>query len=126
LTCALLPARLALLAVCVIVINGRCNAEGDANRGETLYQETCHACHSIDHNSIGPKHRGVFGRSAGAVPDYAYSPALKNSHITWNEQTLNKWLEDSQALVPDNKMYFPVDDAQERADLIAFLRQKAK
>ena len=33
-------------------------AEGDAARGKTLYQ-ACAACHSIDENDIGPKHRGV-------------------------------------------------------------------
>jgi cytochrome c len=99
---------------------------GDPARGEKLYEESCKACHALDRNGIGPKHRGVFGRAAGAVPDYAYSPELQNSKITWTEEALDKWLADSQTFVPGNKMFFPVDDAQERSDLIAFLKAKAK
>jgi cytochrome c len=118
--------QLALLTICLSAMSSKCYAEADSNRGEALYQESCKVCHSIDRNGIGPKHRGVFGRVAGSVADYSYSPALKNAHIIWNEETLDKWLEDSQAFLPENKMFFPVDDAQERRDLIAFLKQKAK
>jgi len=99
---------------------------GDPAHGEKLYEENCKVCHSLDRNAIGPKHRGVFGRKAGTVQGYDYSAVLKNSGIVWNEQTLDKWLTDSQAFVPDNKMFFSVDDPQERSDIIAFLKEKAK
>jgi cytochrome c len=117
--------------LCLFMIGaaaGPCDtyAMGDAIRGEKLYDETCKACHALDRNGIGPKHRGVFGRTAGAVQDYAYSAELKSSKIVWTEATLDKWLVDSQTVVPGNKMFFPVDDAQERSDLIAFLKEKAK
>ena len=52
-------------------------AEGDAERGEDLYERRCFACHSLDANRVGPAHRGVFGRKAGTVPVYNYYPALK-------------------------------------------------
>jgi len=118
--------RPSLLLICLAA--GPCNgyALGDPVRGEKLYEGTCKACHALDRNGIGPKHRGVFGRAAGTVRDYAYSAALQNSKIVWNEETLDKWLADSQTFVPDNKMFFPVDDAQERSDIIAFLKEKAK
>jgi cytochrome c len=93
---------------------------GDAARGEALYQ-ACSACHSVDENDLGPKHRGVVGRQAGSVPDYTYSAALKNSGITWDAQSLDRWLSNPSALVPGTKMYFRVDDPQRRADLIAYL-----
>jgi len=98
---------------------------GDAERGQTLYQ-VCTDCHDLDKNDVGPKHRGVFGRKAGTVPDYEYSDALKNSGIVWNEATLDKWLTDPQMLVPGAKMFFHLESAQDRADVIAFLRDKAK
>jgi cytochrome c len=98
-------------------------AAGDAARGATLYQ-ACAACHSIDENDIGPKHRGVFGRHAGAVPDYAYSPALKRSNITWDAAALDRWLTNPSAMVPGTKMFFKIDDPQARADLIAYLKQQ--
>lgn len=99
-------------------------AAGDAERGAKVYQD-CMLCHSLDKNGFGPRHRGVFGRKAAALPDYDYSPALKASNLTWDEPTLDKWLTDPSALVPGTKMIFSVDDAQDRADVIAFLKEKA-
>ena len=67
----------------------------------------------------------MFGRKAGSVPAYAYSAALKASGIVWNESTLDRWLADPQAMVPGTKMTFSVDDAQDRADVIAFLKERS-
>jgi len=50
---------------------------------------------------------------------------LKASNIVWNETTLDQWLANPQALVPGTKMMFSVDNAQDRADVIAFLKEKA-
>ncbi len=55
--------------------------QSNAERGKVLYQN-CTSCHSIDENDVGPKHRGVLGRRAGTVADYAYSPALKTATST--------------------------------------------
>ena len=99
-------------------------AAGDAAHGAKVYQD-CTICHSLDKNEIGPMHRDVFGRKAGTVAGYDYSAALKASNIVWNDTTLDKWLTDPQALVPGTKMTFSVDDAQDRADVIAFLKDKA-
>jgi cytochrome c len=99
------------------------NLAGDPGRGKTLYQ-ACEACHSIDENDLGPRHRGVVGRRAGSIADYAYSMALKNSGLTWDETTLDRWLTNPSALVPGTKMFFQIGDAQGRADLIAFLKEQ--
>jgi cytochrome c len=99
------------------------NLTGDPSRGKTLYQ-ACQACHSIDENDLGPKHRGVVGRPAGSIADYAYSAALKSSGLTWDEATLDRWLINPSALVPGTKMFFQVADAQNRADIIAFLKEQ--
>jgi len=99
------------------------SASGDAAKGKVLYQ-ACAACHSIEENDIGPKHRGVFGRRAGNIADYNYSAALKSSGITWNDTTLDRWLINPSALVPGTKMFFKIDDAQARADLIAYLKEQ--
>jgi cytochrome c len=99
-------------------------ASGDAAHGATIYHE-CMICHSLDKNGIGPRHRGVFGRKAGSVPDYDYSAALKAADIVWSETTLDQWLTNPQALVPGTKMMFSVSSAQDRADVIEFLKEKA-
>lgn len=104
---------------------GVAHAAGDATRGEQIYQ-SCQDCHSLDENEVGPKHRGVFGRAAGSVPGYNYSPALKNAKIVWNEATLDRWLVNPQAFVPGSRMAFHLADAKDRADVIEYLKEKAK
>jgi cytochrome c len=101
-------------------------ADGDAARGQILYAE-CQICHQIQRNVIGPRHLGLFGRKAGSLPDYNYSTALKNSGIVWNEQTLDRWLQGPAKMVPGTKMIFAgVADPQERADIIAYLKEATK
>jgi cytochrome c len=100
-------------------------AAGDASRGEALYRD-CQTCHAIDKNQIGPMHRGVVGRTSGTVPGFDYSEALKKAGIVWTEANLDKWLTDPEILVPGSKMFFSVDKAGDRADIIAFLKERAK
>lgn len=95
-------------------------ARGNAANGARLYQ-ACMGCHAIDENDVGPRHRGVVGRRAGSVPDYAYSAALKASGIVWTNANLDRWLSGPQAMVPGAKMYFSIAGQQDRADIIAFL-----
>ena len=102
---------------------GVAHAAGDATHGAQVYK-TCGICHSFEKNGAGPKHAGVFGRTAGTVADYKYSPALAKSGIVWSDATLDKWLTDPQALVPGSKMFFAVDDAKDRADVIEYLKEK--
>jgi len=98
---------------------------GDAIHGEALY-EGCQDCHSLDSNDIGPRHRGVFGRKAGSLADYAYSDGLKASGLTWDEETLAAWLADPQKLVPGAKMFYHLDQAQDRADVIEYLKTNVR
>lgn len=109
----------------MLLVISKASAHSSAAHGEELYQ-SCQDCHSLDTNDVGPKHRGVFGRKAGSVPDYNYSAALRNSGITWTDVTLDKWLADPQKLVPGAKMFFHLDSAQDRADVIEFLKERAK
>jgi cytochrome c len=98
---------------------------GDADRGEQIYQ-ACQDCHTLDKNDVGPRHRGIFGRKAASLPDYDYSDALKSANIVWNQETLDKWLTDPQAVAPGAKMYFNLANAKDRADVIEFLKERAK
>jgi cytochrome c len=96
---------------------------GDAANGKLLFEKRCTGCHALDASREGPKLSGVYGRKAGTVPGYSYSAALKSSGITWDDRTLDKWLTDSDVLVPGNNMDFQVPKAQERSDLIAYFLQ---
>jgi len=98
-------------------------AGGDPARGEAIYQR-CLACHSLEHNRVGPRHCGLFGRHAGSLSGYAYSTAMKKYGVTWNEETLDHFLQNPLKVVPGTKMgYAGVKDPQERADLISYLKQ---
>ena len=97
----------------------------DVERGKTLYESRCVACHSLDANRVGPQHRGVFGSRSGTVGDYDYSPALKKAELTWNERTLDAWLADPEKAVPGQKMGYRVEEGRDRADLIAYLRRES-
>jgi len=96
---------------------------GDAARGEVVFQKRCTGCHALDKDRAGPRLTGVFGRKAGSVAGFGYSAGLKKSGITWNEATLERWLNDPDMVVPDTTMDFHVPKAQERADLIAYFKR---
>lgn len=107
-----------------IGLGGTALAGGDPLRGQTLYQNSCASCHSIDYNGVGPAHKGLFVRKAGSLPDYAYSQALKSSSIVWTPDTVDKWLRNPEQLIPGQKMGFMVPSAKDRADLIAYLKKE--
>lgn len=97
--------------------------KADPARGQALYAQ-CMACHALAENRVGPKHCGLFGRRAGTVPGFDYSPAMRRSGIVWNAKTLDRFLADPQKTVPGTAMIFAgIPDPQERADLIAWLEQ---
>ena len=100
-------------------------ASGDAGRGEEIYGR-CLACHALAFDRVGPRHCGLFGRRAGSVKGFAYSPAMKSSKIVWNEKTLDRFLANPPKAVPGTTMtYAGIPDARERADLIAYLKSAA-
>ena len=101
-------------------------AIGDSASGAVLYQQRCGACHSLDQNRIGPRQRGLYGATAGAVDDFAYSPALTDLGVTWSDATLDAWLQNPGAMAPGTRMGYRLPDAQERADIIAYLREVAE
>lgn len=111
----------ALFVGALALASGAAHA-ADAVRGQSLYQQRCASCHSIEYNGVGPAHKGLFGRIAGKLPNYAYSPALQASSIVWDANSLDKWLRNPEQLVPGQKMGYSVPSARDRADLIAYLK----
>ena len=100
----------------------------DTNRGQKLFEE-CRACHAVEKGpqGVGPDLHGVFGRRAGTLDDFRFSPALKRSGITWTPQTLDAYVADPQKAVPQNRMPFAgMPDARDRADLIRYMQETFK
>jgi cytochrome c len=102
---------------------GHADGIGDAALGETTFNKRCTGCHALEANRDGPQLRGVFGRKAGSISGFNYSAALKGSGITWDENSLERWLSDTDATVPGNDMDFRVLKANERLNIIAYLKQ---
>ena len=100
----------------------------DAERGRALYGECkrCHQAGSGAEHRIGPHLNDVFGRTAGSLADYGYSPAMQaagSGGLVWTEATLDVFLADPAALVPRSRMSFAgLEGAGDRADLLAWLR----
>jgi cytochrome c len=122
-----IAARALLLAVLVLP-RASVAAEttpGDPAHGEKIY-ERCAACHSLERDRTGPHHEGVVGRRVGSVPGFNYSAAMKKAGVggmVWDAATLDRFLENPLKFIPGTRMgYAGIKDAQERADLIAFLK----
>jgi cytochrome c len=116
-----------ILAATAVVWLGASNAiaAGDPQRGKIAFR-TCIACHSANPgvNKTGPSLANIWGKKAGTVEGFnRYSIAVKNSKIVWNDETLDAWLRNPSALVPNTSMRIRgVAKANERQDIVAFLK----
>jgi len=99
---------------------------GDAAKGEALFKSRCAICHTYEKGGPtkqGPNLYGLFGRTAGTVPGYQYSPSNKASGVKWGEDTLYEYLLNPKKYIPKTKMNFAgFKSPQDRADTIAFLK----
>jgi cytochrome c len=98
----------------------------DAASGEKVFAQ-CRACHQVGEsakNAVGPVLNGLFGRHSGSVEGYNYSPANKNSGLTWDEPTFREYIQNPRAKIPGTKMvYAGLKDDQRINDLVAYLKQ---
>ncbi|KGM31143.1 c-type cytochrome, partial [Inquilinus limosus] len=98
-------------------------AAQDAAGGERAFRTRCGTCHSLEagQNRAGPSLAGVVGRKAGSVQGARYSKALQESGITWDAQSLDRFLADPRGAVPGTSMTARLTDAAQRAAIIAHL-----
>ena len=104
------------------------HAAGDAEKGEKVFRR-CQICHTIkagEANRIGPNLHGLFEREAGKAPKFSYSAGLAKADFKWDDDKLNKWLENPQAFIPGARMAFRLTNGQEREDVIAYLHKAAQ
>lgn len=101
-------------------------AAQDAAAGEKIFAQ-CRACHQVGDNAknaVGPVLNSLFGRKAGAVEGYSYSPANKNSGFNWDEATFRDYIKDPKAKMPGTKMVYPgLKNEKSIEDLIAYLHR---
>lgn len=116
-----------LAAIFLALASGQVFADGDAAKGEKLFAR-CMACHTVKDavNKTGPHLKGIVGRPVASIEGFKYSPAMLEFAKTagaWDETKLDSYLTDPKIFVPKNKMALaPIKKAEERADIIAYLK----
>ena len=103
-------------------------AEGDAAAGEKVFAR-CKACHTVEEggpNRVGPNLHGIFGRTAGTLEGFKYSPAMETAGadgLVWDEESVAQYLADPRGFIKGNRMAFPGLKKQEDLDnIIAYLK----
>ncbi len=101
------------------------------SEGAKQFARKCSVCHTLKgsgKNRAGPTLHGLFGRKAGALPEYPYSPALKKSDIVWSEKTIGKLFElGPEHYTPGSKMPLQkITNDRQRSELITFLKQATR
>jgi cytochrome c len=101
---------------------------GSPSRGAAVFGQ-CVACHSVEPGThlTGPSLARIWGRSAGTIDGFTrYSEPVKRAAVVWDATTLDRWLENPQAVIPGNLMTYPgLKDTRHRADLVAYLKAVA-
>ncbi|MEF2551912.1 cytochrome c family protein [Aurantimonas sp. A2-1-M11] len=104
----------------------------DVEAGASQFRK-CTACHSIEQggaNKVGPALWDVVMRPVASVPDFGYSAAMQDfsegGEVAWDYEHLNGFLENPKGYVPGTIMAFAgLRDPEDRANLIAYLREQA-
>jgi cytochrome c2 len=111
------------LAAATLIHTFAAHASEDERQGAELFSQRCTACHSLNPTrKPGPILTGVYGRRAGTAPNYHYSAALQGAVITWNDQTLDRWLTNPPAFIAGVNMQAQVADPKDRRALISYLK----
>ena len=116
----------------VMLLLGMSTAQGaetpDVRAGQALFKE-CSGCHQVGkgaRNRVGPHLNGLFGRKAAGLDDFRYSESLTRAGtngVEWHADTLSAYIENPRAYASGTRMSYPgMKDAQDRANLIAYLR----
>jgi cytochrome c len=103
-------------------------AAAPAEEGKVAFNNLCRTCHTVKagDNRLGPSLHGVFGAKAGqSSPGYGYSQSLRQSGVTWDEATLDRWIQNPDSVIPNNNMkpYNGLSDPAVRKKIIAYLQK---
>lgn len=98
----------------------------EAPDGATLFRRQCATCHSLTPGEVrqGPNLAGVYGRRAGTLPGYAYSPGFKEADWVWDNAHLDPYLTNPQAVIKGGVMGYRQANADTRHAIIAYLKDQ--
>ena len=136
---------LAVAACSIVLTTGARAQEGDAEKGKKVFAK-CQTCHRIGDdakNLVGPVLTGVVGRKAGTYPGFSYSTlnhSAGENGLVWTPEAIFEYLPNPNAFLKkyltdkgkadlatgSTKMVFQLPSAEERRDVIAFLKTFSK
>jgi cytochrome c len=113
-------ASLAAFSLAMVVAS---ESQAQETDGERLFRQRCSSCHSLEtgQNRTGPSLAAVNGRAAGSVEGARYSPALRDSTVVWNAETLDRFLASPRQFLPGTTMTMSVTNEAQRRALVDFL-----
>jgi cytochrome c len=115
-----------VVAICMMVAVPAVASAQDADAGKKIFKK-CAPCHGVGpgaKNKVGPHLNGVVGRAAGSAESFKYSKAMKNSGITWDQETFLEFIASPKKKIPGTKMVFPgIKDEIDRENLFAYVEQ---
>ncbi len=102
-------------------------ASANPDNGRQLAQRQCASCHTFTEGGragVGPNLYGVVGGPHAHMEGFNYSAAMRGKHgEPWSYEALNAFLAAPGRAVAGTRMAFAgLSNAQQRADLIAYLR----
>ena len=126
---------LGLGAIAIVALAGPASAAGDAEAGKAAFASKCGIFHQVGPEAqivVGPPLNGVVGRKAGSFEGFTYSPGMKKlgseGHV-WTSEHIDAFIADPKTLLPNSPMsltFQGVPDADERANIIAYLQTVSK
>lgn len=119
------------LAAALALLSGAALAqdEADVEEAQLVFNNHCRTCHVTDEGDhrLGPSLHDIVGREAGSAADYGYSSAMADSDVVWDEETLDRFIEDPDAVVPGHNMkpFSGIASTEDRAKIVAYLKAES-
>ena len=114
------------LSACAFLASAGLAQAADVKAGEKVFKK-CKSCHMVkkDKHKTGPSLVNLFGRTAGTAEGFKkYSKAMKNSGITWNDETITAYMKDPKGYIKGNRMSFRgLKKDKDIANLLSYLKQ---
>ena len=117
---------LVAFALVALALSASTGQAADIAKGQAAFVRQCAICHTIDkggENRVGPNLFAVVGRRAGAVPDFKYTNAFRNTAtFEWTEGLLGPWIALPAVMVPGTAMaVFPGVSDRDKDDIVAYV-----
>jgi cytochrome c len=94
--------------------------------GAALFKQQCATCHTTnvsDPARQGPTLFNIVGREAGTIEGFRYSAGFAAAKFKWDEQKLDEWLTNPQAVIPGAVMPYRQAKSEIRSAIVNYLKE---